>query len=163
MTKRKKIDKRTMSRLLGYVLKEYKLQFLVVMVFVVLSSLTSVASSLFLERLIDDYITPMLSDANPVFTSLLKALSIMACIYVIGILSTYAYNRMMSRIAQGTLKTIRDEMFEKMQKLPIRYFDTHTHGDIMSYYTNDADTLRELISRGIPQMVSLMIRLFLHL
>jgi len=81
----------------------------------------------------------------------------MACIYVIGIASTYLYNRMMSKIAQGTLKIIRDEMFEKMQKLPIRYFDTHTHGEIMSYYTNDADTLRELISRGIPEIVSVII------
>lgn len=81
----------------------------------------------------------------------------MACIYLVGIVSTYLYNRMMSKIAQGTLKVIRDEMFKKMQKLPIRYFDTHTHGDIMSYYTNDADTLRELISRGIPEIVSAII------
>ena len=81
----------------------------------------------------------------------------MTCIYFVGILSTYFYNRMMSKISQGTLKTIRDEMFEKMQKLPIKYFDTHTHGDIMSYYTNDTDTLRELISRGLPQIVSMVI------
>lgn len=91
---------------------------------------------------------------NPVFTPLLKALGTMACIYAVGIISNYAYQRMMSRIAQGTLKVIRDEMFEKMQKLPIRYFDTHTHGDVMSYYTNDADTLRELISRGMPMIVN---------
>ncbi len=130
---------------------------MIVMVLVVLSSLTSVASSLFLEKLIDDYISPMLLVENPVFTPLLKALSVMASIYLIGIVSTYLYNRMMSKISQGTLKTIRDEMFEKMQKLPIRYFDTHTHGDIMSYYTNDADTLRELISRGLPQIVTMVI------
>lgn len=158
MTKsKKKIDKKTMKRLLGYIFKTYKLQFIVVMILVVLSSLTSIASSLFIEKLIDDYISPMLLEENPVFTPLLKALAIMACIYLIGILSSYLYNRMMSRISQGTLKTIRDEMFEKMQKLPIKYFDTHTHGDIMSYYTNDADTLRELISRGIPEIVTTII------
>ncbi len=155
--KNKKIDKKTMRRLIGYIFKTYKLQFMIVMVFVILSSLTSVASSIFIQKLIDDYISPMLLQENPVFTPLLKALSVMAGIYFIGILATYLYNRMMSKISQGTLKAIRDEMFEKMQKLPIKYFDTHTHGDIMSYYTNDADTLRELISRGLPQIVSMII------
>ena len=156
MTK-KKFDKATLSRIFSYIFKYYKWQFILVMILVILSSLTNVASSLFIQSLIDDYITPLLSQENPVFTALFKALSIMACIYLVGILSTYFYNRIMSKISQGTLKTIRDEMFEKMQKLPIRYFDTHTHGDIMSYYTNDTDTLRELISRGIPQMLSLVI------
>ncbi len=154
---KKQIDKKTLSRLLSYVLKKYKLQFAIVMILVILSSLTSVASSLFIEKLIDDYITPMLLEENPVFTTLFKALSIMGCIYLVGILSTYFYNLIMSKISQGTLKDIRDEMFEVMQKLPIRYFDTHTHGDVMSYYTNDIDTLRELISRGLPQIVNLTI------
>ena len=154
---KKKVDKKTIGRLLGYVFKEYKIQFIIVMILVVLSSLTSIASSLFMETLIDDYISPMLLQENPVFTPLLKALAIMACIYIIGILSSYFYNIIMSKISQGTLKTIRDEMFEKMEKLPIRYFDTHTHGDIMSYYTNDTDTLRELISRGIPEIISMVI------
>ena len=153
----KKFDTKTMKRLLGYVFREYKLRFCIVMVLVIISSLTSVASSLFIESLRDDYITPMLAEQNPVFLPLLKALTVMACIYVVGIISIYFYNRIMSTISQGTLKTIRDEMFEKMQKLPIKYFDTHTHGDIMSYYTNDTDTLRELISRGIPQIVSMII------
>ncbi|MGN1327872.1 MAG: ABC transporter ATP-binding protein [Clostridia bacterium] len=156
MTK-KKFDKKAAKRLLGYIFKDYKLQFAVVMVLVIISSLTSVASSLFLETLIDDYISPMLLEQNPVFTGLIKALATMACIYIVGILATYLYNLMMSRISQGTLKTIRDEMFVKMQKLPIKYFDTHTHGDIMSYYTNDIDALRELISRGIPQIVTMVI------
>lgn len=157
MIKGKKIDKKTMNRLLGYIFNKYKLQFIFVMILVILSSLTSVASSLFIQTLIDDYISPMLLDEHPIFTPLFKALSIMACIYIVGILSTYLYNRIMSKISQGTLKTIRDEMFEKMQRLPIRYFDIHTHGDIMSYYTNDADTLRELISRGIPEIVAMVI------
>lgn len=153
----KKFDTKTMKRLLDYVFREYKLRFCIVMVLVIISSLTSVASSLFIESLIDDYITPMLAEQNPVFLPLLKALTVMACIYVVGIISIYFYNRIMSTISQGTLKTIRDEMFEKMQKLPIKYFDTHTHGDIMSYYTNDTDALRELISRGIPHIVSMII------
>lgn len=157
MSKEKKLDKSTLKRLFGYILKKYKFQFFIVMILVILSSLTNVASSLFLQSLIDDYITPMLSETNPIFTPLLKALSTMACIYLVGILSTYLYNRMMAKISQGTLKSIRDEMFANMQKLPIRYFDTHTNGDIMSYYTNDTDTLRELISRGIPQIVSLVV------
>lgn len=152
-----KIDMATLKRLLNYVFKNYKLRFFIVMILVVISSLTSVASSLFIESLIDDYITPMLSESTPIFTPLLKALVVMACIYLSGILSIYFYNRIMSTISQGTLKAIRDEMFEKMQKLPIKYFDTHTHGDIMSHYTNDTDTLRELISRGIPQIVSMAI------
>ena len=153
----KKFDIKTIKRILSYIFINYKLQFAIVMVLVVLSSLTSVASSLFLQKLIDNYITPLLGVENPVFTPLLKALSIMAVIYLVGILSTYLYNRMMSVISQGTLKSIRDEMFEKMQRLPIKYFDTHTHGDVMSHYTNDTDTLRELISRGIPQIVNLFI------
>ena len=158
-SKKKKIDRQTITRLLGYVFREYKLQFAIVLILVVLSSLTNIASSLFIESLIDDYISPMLLQDNPVFTPLLKALSIMACIYLVGIVSSYLYNRIMSKISQGTLKTIRDEMFAKMQRLPIKYFDTHTHGDIMSYYTNDTDTLRELISRGIPEIFSMVITL----
>ncbi len=157
MNKGKKFDKKTISRLLGYVFRNFKIQVGVVLILIILSSLTSVASSLFIQKLIDNYISPMLTQENPVFTPLLKALAVMACIYLIGIVSNYLYNRMMSKVAQGTLKVIRDEMFEKMQKLPIRYFDTHTHGEIMSYYTNDADTLRELISRGIPEIVSMII------
>lgn len=155
--KSKKVDKKTAKRLLGIILERYKLQFAIVIILVIISSLTSVASSLFIEKLIDNYISPMLLDSTPVFTPLFKALSTMACIYLVGILSTYFYNRIMSKISQGTLKTIRNEMFEKMQKLPIKYFDTHTHGDIMSYYTNDADTLRELISRGIPEIISMLV------
>ena len=156
-SKKKKVDRQTIARLLGYVFREYKLQFAIVLILVVFSSLTNIASSLFIESLIDDYISPMLLQENPVFTPLFKALAIMACIYLVGIVSSYLYNRIMSKISQGTLKTIRDEMFEKMQRLPIKYFDTHTHGDIMSYYTNDTDTLRELISRGIPEIFSMVI------
>ena len=155
----KKLDKNTLKRLAGYIFKEHKLRFFFVVLFIVISSATSVASSLFLERLVDNYIEPMLEMENPVFTGLLHALLTMVAIYAIGITANYLYNRIMIVIGQGTLRDIRGEMFEKMQKLPIRYFDTHLNGDIMSYYTNDVDTLREMISRGIPQVLNLSITL----
>lgn len=157
----KKLDKNTLKRLSGYIFKQHKLRFFFVVLFIIISSATSVASSLFLERLVDDYIEPMLATQNPVFTGLLHALLIMIVIYAIGITSNYLYNRMMIVIGQGTLRDIRGEMFKKMQSLPIRYFDTHLNGDIMSYYTNDVDTLREMISRGIPQVLNLSITLIM--
>ena len=155
----KKFDKGTLKRITGYIFKQYKLRFFFVVLFIIISSATSVASSLFLERLVDDYIEPMLGTDNPVFTGLLQALLIMIVIYLIGITANYLYNRTMIVIGQGTLRDIRNEMFKKMQNLPIRYFDTHLNGDIMSYYTNDVDTLREMISRGIPQVLNLSITL----
>ena len=155
----KKLDKNTLKRLSGYIFKDHKLRLLLVVIFIIISSATSVASSLFLERLVDNYIEPMLGMENPIFTGLLHALLIMSAIYAIGIISNYLYNRIMIVIGQGTLRQIRGEMFEKMQRLPIRYFDTHLNGDIMSYYTNDVDTLREMISRGIPQVLNLSITL----
>ena len=109
---------------------------------------------MFLQTLIDSYIVPLLGMDEPVFTGLIRTLIVLAVIYLIGTLSTLFYNRLMVTIAQGTLKTIRDEMFEKMQKLPIRFFDSHTHGDIMSLYTNDTDTLRQLIAQSMGQLIS---------
>lgn len=154
----KKIDKNTLKRLFkNYIFKYYKFRFFLVMVLVVVSALAGVASSLFIENLIDDYITPLLKTDNPVFTPLLKALAVMACIYLVGVVASYVYQRMMSKIAQGTLKVIRDEMFEKMQKLPIEFYDSHTNGEIMSYYTNDVDTLTELISRGLPMVFRVVV------
>ena len=152
-----KLDKKTLFRLLKYIFKEHRIRFITVIILVILSALTGVASSLFIESLIDNYIVPMLSQTEANFMPLLIAISKMAGIYLVGIVSIYIYNIMMSKIAQGVLKTIRDEMFEKMQKLPIRFFDTHTHGEIMSYYTNDIDALRELMSRGLPTIVNLTI------
>lgn len=150
----KKIDKNTLKRLLSYIFKEYKIRFIIVFILILISSIASVATSLFLEKLIDDYITPLIGIDNPVWTPLLKTISFMVVIYIIGIISTYIYNRIIAIISQGVLKDIRDEMFSKMQRLPINYFDTHTYGEIMSYYTNDTDTLREMISRSIPQILS---------
>ena len=148
------IEKKTVKRLLSYIFRDYKKQFLVVIVCIIISSVASVAGSLFFEVLIDDYIEPMIGVDNPVWTGLFKALSFMAIIYGFGIVSTFIYNRVIAKISQGVLRNIRNEMFVGMQKLPIKYFDTHTYGEVMSYYTNDADTLREMISRSIPQFIS---------
>lgn len=153
MPPRAKFDIKTLGRLLSY-MKDYKGQLIFVVVCILLSAVASAASSLFLQSLIDDYITPLLGSSAPVFTGLLKALIVIGAIYLIGVLSSLFYNRIMVTIAQGTLKKIRDEMFEKMQRLPIRAFDTRTHGDIMSLYTNDTDTLRQMIAQSMAQLVS---------
>lgn len=149
-------NKKTIKRLMTYITK-YKIRILLVVLCIIISALTSVASSLFLKTLIDDYIAPLLLASSPVFSGLLKAIISMGCIYLIGVLSTLFYNRIMVVIAQDVLKTIRDDMFAHMQTLPIKYFDTHTHGDIMSHYTNDTDTLRQMISQSIPQVFSSII------
>lgn len=147
------IDWRTAKRIFSY-LKQYKTALAVVIVCIVLSAAASVASSLFIGTLIDSYITPLLGLQSPVFTGLLRALCIMGIIYMTGTIATWIYNRSMVTIAQGTLKQIRDEMFARMQSLPIRYFDSHAHGDIMSHYTNDTDTLRQMIAQSLAQLVS---------
>ena len=151
---RPKIKKGTTKRLLGYLGRKYTKSFILVIICIILSSLAGVLGSLFLQTLIDDHITPLLSTPNPVFTGLLGAIGVMVLIYLVGIITTYLYNRIMATISQGVLKDIRDEMFAKMEKLPIKYFDTHSHGDIMSHYTNDTDTLRHMIGRGLPQIIS---------
>ena len=151
-----KVSKDTIKRLLSY-LKIYRLRFSIVLVCILLSALAGVAGSLFIQTVIDDYISPLLLEANPVFSGLLKAVLFMAGIYLFGVLSTFFYNRLMVSIAQGILKEVRDSMFSHMQKLPIRYFDTTSHGDIMSHYTNDADTLRQMLTQSIPQMFSSII------
>lgn len=143
----------TIKRLLKY-LKPYRFHLVLVVICILVSAAASVASSLFIQVLIDDFIAPLLLENNPVFTGLLQAVGVMACIYVAGIVGTLIYNRMMAVIAQGTLRNIRDAMFRRMQSLPIRYFDTHTHGDVMSHYTNDTDTLRQMISQSLPQAFS---------
>lgn len=155
--KKSKNPMKTLKRLLGYVFKEYKLKLFLVVALIIISSLASVISTLFLKTLIDDYITPFLGQSNPSFAGLLKTLCIMAVIYYTGTLSTYLYNRIMIFVSQGTLKKIRDDMFEHMEHLPIGYFDTHPHGEIMSLYTNDTDTLRQMISQSIPQLIASII------
>lgn len=150
---RPQVNPNTLKRLLGY-LSVYKTRVIVVVICILLSAIANVMSSLFIQRLIDDYISPLLLEANPVFDALFRAIVQMACIYVIGILASLIYNRTMAVISQGILKKIRDDMFAHMQTLPIKYFDTHTHGDVMSHYTNDTDALRQMLSQSLPQLLS---------
>ncbi|NLC90850.1 MAG: ABC transporter ATP-binding protein [Methanocorpusculum parvum] len=146
--------KKTLGRLLSYLPGMYKITLGVVVVCILLSTLAGVIGSLFLEVLIDDYITPLLGMENPVFTSLLQAILFMGLIYLCGVLSTLIYSRLMVIISQGVMKRIRDELFAHMQKLPVRYFDTHKFGDTMSHYTNDTETLHQMLSQSVPQVFS---------
>ena len=116
--------------------------------------IANVQGTMFTKNLIDDYITPFLLSDNPNFAPLAKAISRVAVFYAIGVISTYIYNRIMVAVTQGTLRNLRNDLFAHMEKLPIRYFDTHSHGDIMSVYTNDIDTLRQMISQSIPQIIN---------
>lgn len=155
--KKKRVNGKTVKRLLGYLWTGYKLTFSLVLVCIMISALAGVMGSKFIQILIDDYIEPLMAVQNPQFGGLIRALLIMACVYIAGVLSTFFYNRLMVVISQGVQKKIRDEMFSKMQKLPIKYFDTHAHGDIMSRFTNDTDTLRQMLSQSIPQTFSSII------
>ncbi len=149
-----KMDFKVLGRVMGYILKNYKFRLAIVIFCIILSSLSSVGGNLYLETLIDDYIVPLIGVENPIFTNLLHAIGIMIIIYLIGVITSLIHSMVMVTISEGTLKIIRDEMFIKMQKLPIKYFDTNTHGDIMSRYTNDTDTLSQMISQSIPQFFS---------
>ena len=144
---------KVIKRLLGY-LKGYRVRFILVLICIVVSAAASAISAMFIQIVIDNYITPLLGSNNPDFTDLLKMLLIMGVIFIIGALSGLAYNRIMVTISQGIQKKIRDELFSHMQTLPIKYFDTHSHGDIMSRYTNDIDTLRQMMSMSLPMMFS---------
>ena len=144
----------TVRRLMGYVGKGYGVQFVLVLLCILVSAIASVSGSLFLGSLIDDYITPLLAMDNPVFDGLLHALIMMGCLYLTGALCALIYNRLMVTISQGVQKKIRDDLFGHMQDLPIKYFDTHAHGDVMSVYTNDVDTLRQMFSQSIPQVIN---------
>ena len=155
--KKGKDPKKSFKRLMKYIIKEYKYQFLLVIICILISSLANVIGTLFLKSLIDKYIVPFLGNGGSDFMPLLKAILYMACIYYVGVISTFIYSRIMVNISQGTLKKMRDDMFLHMQNLPIKYFDTNSHGDIMSLYTNDIDTLRQMISQSIPQLLSSVI------
>ena len=150
-------DTNSLKRVIKETITSYKIESFIVLILIIVSSIANVYGSMFLKCLIDDYIVPLLSQTVPNYVPLLNALMKLVMIYGVGILATYGFNRIMVTISLGTLKHIRDELFEHMQTLPLRYFDTHAHGDIMSVYTNDTDTLRQLISQSIPQViVSLM-------
>ena len=151
---RGKMYKGTALRLAKMVLKPYWYILLIVLVCIVVSAQASVHASLFLKTLIDDYITPLASQQHPALNGLVRAVFQMALIYAAGIVSTWLYNFLMVSVSQGTLKKLRDQMFSHMQTLPIKYFDTHSHGDVMSRYTNDTETLRNLIGSAVPQLIS---------
>lgn len=149
-----KYSKRTVLRLMKYIVGIHPFQFACVCVAIIISALANIASPLFLMILVDDYITPMVESGSTDFTAMWQTVALMGAVYLVGVLCTYIYNRLMVNIGQGVQRKIRDDAFTKMQNLPISFFDTHTHGEIMSVYTNDIDTLRQLISQSIPQMFS---------
>ena len=154
MPKTKGKKRKTIKRLLKYVTEGYKLQLAVVLVSIIISALVGVIGTQFIKFLIDDFITPLLGSQSPDYSALLNVITIMAVIYLVGVVCTFTYNRLMVNISQGVLNKIRTQMFNHMQKLPIKYFDSRTHGDIMSTYTNDVDTLRQMLSQSIPQVFS---------
>ena len=154
MNKKKRISKndiKTAKRLLKYVTETYKFRFVLVFICILISSVASISVSLSLKFMLDDYIIPLIGQQNPNYTELYQALGVLACIFIAGVLATFTYTRLMVYIGQGVLKRVRDDMFEHMQTLPIRYFDERTNGSIMSLYTNDTDALRQMISQAIPQ------------
>ena len=156
---RPKVDNpnKTMKRLLGYMLKEYKIHFAIVVVCIIATALVTLTGMLFMQTLIDDYILPMTATQNPDFGPLAQAILKLVSLYVVGILCSYTYNRIMVNIGQGTMRKLRLDLFNHMESLPIKYFDTHAHGDIMSVYTNDVDTLRQLMSQSIPQTINSLV------
>ena len=145
------------KRILAYVMKQYKFQVILVLCCILLSVFAQVQGTLFMQTLIDSYILPLLAEKSNDFSGLLHAITRVACFYGAGILAVFIQNRTMAKITQGTLKRLRDDLFVHMQTLPIKYFDSHAHGDIMSVYTNDIDTLRQLISQSLPQLVNTII------
>lgn len=144
---------KTAKRLLGYVTSRFKVQFFAVFICIIISSIASISVSLSLKFLLDDFIIPLIGQESPNFSELYMALGVLGAIFLAGVISTFIYTRLMVTIGQGVLKQVRDDMFEHMQKLPIRYFDQNTNGSIMSLYTNDTDTLRQMINQSIPQVL----------
>ena len=157
--KRPELNKGTVKRLLKIISEKYKKHLVLVFICLVISSVVSVSAPLFSKKIIDDFIDPLLGTENPLYDGQRNIILILSDVFLLGIISTFIYNRLMVVIAQGTLKKIRDTMFAKMQKLPIRYFDTVPHGDVMSHFTNDTDTLEQMISQSLPQLVSSILSL----
>ena len=153
----KKVKKGTFSRLIKYMLKDYTPHMIVVVVCIIIYSLATVQGTLFSKTLIDSYIVPMVQSGSYDFSALLEAIKNLVCILIIGILACYIYNRLMVTVSQGTMERLRDELFNHMQGLPVKYFDSHSHGDIMSVYTNDVDTIRQVISQTIPNVITSVI------
>ena len=154
MPKKKGNKRKTIKRLLKYVTQGYKWQLTIVLISIIISALVGVIGTQFIKYLIDDFITPLLGSQSPDYSALIKVIMLMGGVYALGVICTYIYDRLMVNISQGVLNKIRKQMFNHMQKLPIRYFDSRSHGEIMSTYTNDVDTLRQMLSQSIPQVFS---------
>ena len=146
-----------LNRVLGYMLRNYKYRFILVILCIMLSATATVVAATFPQKLVDNYITPMLQSGSRDFSGLAHDLIQLVCVMVVGVVAAFAYNRIMVGISQGTMRHLREDLFRKMEALPIKYFDTHPHGDIMSVYTNDVDTLRQLLSQSIPQIINSVI------
>lgn len=146
-----------LKRLMQYTLANYKIHFVIVIICILLSSLMTLRGTWFMKSLIDDYITPMVETGSSNFGPLAIALGSLVVTYAIGVICSYAYSRIMVNVSQGTMKRLRIDLFTHMESLSIKYFDTHAHGDIMSVYTNDVDTLRQLIGQSIPQLISSLV------
>lgn len=146
-----------LKRVLGYTFKDYGIHWVIVIICIFVTVFATLQGTLFMRTLIDDYIVPLMKQQNPDFTELAKAIGRVACFYAVGVLASFTQSRLMIYVTQGTQRNLRNDLFEKMEKLPIKYFDTHAHGDIMSIYTNDIDTMRQLISQSIPQLVNSLI------
>ena len=145
------------SRVIRYMLHYYKIPFLLVIVCILITAIATVVGATFPQTLVDDYITPMLANGSDDFSGLAADLLQLACVMAVGIITAFSYNRIMVNVSQGTMRHLRDDLFRKMEALPIKYFDNHAHGDIMSVYTNDVDTLRQLLSQSIPQIINSVI------
>lgn len=163
MNRNKEFSKGTIIRLLSYIKDNYKFRAILVLLCIIISSLVSIASSVFLQILIDDYIKPLLLTDNPVYDGLLKLILVMAFIFLLGAIVSFVSNILTNVISQGILKKIRDELFSHMQTLPIKYFDTHTHGEIMSHYTNDIDAIEQLYTQSITQVITTLITVIVTL
>ena len=156
-TTRTSTASRLITRVIRYMLHYYKIPFIIVVVCILITAIATVIGATFPQTLVDDYITPMLQNGSDDFSGLAKDLFQLACIMAVGVITAFSYNRIMVNVSQGTMRRLRDDLFRRMEALPIKYFDTHAHGDIMSVYTNDVDTLRQLLNQSIPQIINSVI------
>ena len=156
-TTRTSTASRLITRVLRYMLHYYKIPFIIVVVCILITAIATVIGATFPQTLVDDYITPMLQNGSDDFSGLARDLFQLACVMGVGVITAFSYNRIMVNVSQGTMRRLRDDLFRRMEALPIKYFDTHAHGDIMSVYTNDVDTLRQLLSQSIPQIINSVI------
>ena len=148
---------RLINRVIRYMLHYYKIPFLIVLACILVTAIATVVGATFPQKLVDNYITPMLQNGSRDFSGLASDLVQLVCIMALGVITAFSYNRIMVNVSQGTMRRLRDDLFSRMESLPIKYFDTHAHGDIMSVYTNDVDTLRQLLSQSIPQIINSVI------